>query len=193
MLKGLNYFLLAAISGLLLLPSHASQADSQSVLELLHQPGVHAIMRHAIAPGTGDPSTFALDDCTTQRNLDGRGRAQAQAIGEAFRDAGIAFDRVLTSQWCRCRETAQLLELGEPADFPALNSFFQDRSTRDQQTDQLQAFLGSLSESESVLFVTHQVNITALTGRGVASGEVFLIRLNERNEVEVVGELLIHP
>lgn len=98
--------------------------------DVLDQPGAIAIMRHALAPGTGDPSDFDVTDCSTQRNLDDRGRAQARAIGKAFRDPDITFDAVLTSQWCRCRETAALLGLGTPRAEPALNSFFSDFSTR---------------------------------------------------------------
>jgi len=160
---------------------------------LLKQPGVHAIMRHALAPGTGDPADFRLDDCDTQRNLDARGRQQARAIGQALRDAGIRFDRVLTSQWCRCRETATLLQLGPPEDFATLNSFFADRSTQGRQTDELRAFLASLPDTQKVMLVTHQVNITALTGRGVGSGEVFLIKHNADGTITVVDTFLIAP
>ena len=71
----------------------------------LSEPGIVAILRHAFAPGTGDPASFRLDDCTTQRNLDAQGRAQARKIGAAIRAAGVTVDRVVTSQWCRCRET----------------------------------------------------------------------------------------
>lgn len=173
--------------------SQFGYADTPAVPDELSRPGVHAIMRHVIAPGTGDPEGFELDDCSTQRNLDDRGREQARMIGRAFREAGVAFDRILTSQWCRCRETADLLGLGKTEDFPALNSFFQDRSTRSEQTAQLRDFIGSLPDSEKILLVTHQVNITALTGRGIASGEVFLIEVDGGGRVEVIGELLVRP
>ena len=106
---------------LFLLPASVAANDWDALTE----PGAFAIMRHALAPGTGDPADFRLDDCTTQRNLDARGREQARAIGAAFRDRGITFDVVLTSQWCRTRETAELLGLGEVVEAPALNSFFQ--------------------------------------------------------------------
>jgi len=99
----------------------------------------------------------------------------------------------LTSQWCRCRETANLLNLGAPQDLPALNSFFQDRSTRDAQTKDVREFLATLGDDERVMLVTHQVNITALTGRGVSSGEVFFIRVNDEGGVDVLGEWLLQP
>lgn len=157
----------------------------------LAEPGTVGIMRHALAPGTGDPEDFRLGDCATQRNLDDRGRAQARAIGAAIRERGIAVDRVLTSQWCRCRETAELLGLGPVEDFPALNSFFEDRSTRGEQTAAVRAFLRRLDPATKALLVTHQVNITALTGRFVSSGELFVIRMGEDGQVSVLGEVLI--
>ena len=88
------------------------------------EPGAIAIMRHALAPGTGDPANLTIGDCSTQRNLDDRGRDQARAIGSALRERGIVFDVVLSSQWCRTLETAKLLGLGTVVDAPALNSFF---------------------------------------------------------------------
>lgn len=157
------------------------------------RPGSVAIMRHAIAPGTGDPASFRLGDCSTQRNLDERGRAQARAIGAAMRAAGIQVDRVLTSQWCRSRETAELLGLGPVEDLPLLNSFFKDRSARGQQTRELRDFLVRLPEDERVVLVTHQVNITALTGRSVASGEVFVLDVAPDGSVDVLDEILIRP
>ncbi len=169
----------------------SGKAGTASVLETLKQPGIHAIMRHALAPGTGDPAAFQIGDCSTQRNLDERGREQARSLGRALKTAGIVFDRVLTSQWCRCRETADVLEFGKPIDFPGLNSFYQNRSTADAQTEEVREFLRSLSESETVLLVTHQVNITALTGRSVSSGEVFLVRTGPDGNVRVIAAFLI--
>ncbi len=130
--------------------------------DALSEPGAVAIMRHALAPGGGDPANFDIADCTTQRNLDDRGRDQARAIGAALRDRGFTFDRVLTSQWCRCRDTATLLDVGPVTEAPALNSFFQDRSTSDAQTADAQ---GIISATEGTLMmVTHQVNITGSNG-----------------------------
>ncbi|MEW9921302.1 histidine phosphatase family protein [Marimonas sp. MJW-29] len=171
---------------LLLLPGLA-QANDWDALRL---PGAIAIMRHALAPGTGDPAQFALRDCSTQRNLDARGRAQAAAIGEALRKRGIAFDKVLSSQWCRTLETAELLDLGPVIEAPSLNSFFGDYSTRDRQTAET---LELLRETEGrLMLVTHQVNISAIAGRSTRSGEVLVIRLTGRG-AEVLGSILIDP
>ncbi len=177
-----------------LLTAHPAQAQSQDQLrQLLQTPGVHAIMRHALAPGNGDPAQFDVNDCTTQRNLDDRGRAQSGAVGQALRDLGARFDTVLTSQWCRCKDTATLLDLGLPVEAPMLNSFYEDRSTAGEQTRALADHLAGLPSDQRVMYVTHQVNITALTGRGVSSGEIFFIKLDGEGNVDVVGEFLLPP
>ena len=158
--------------------------------DALDQPGALAIMRHALAPGTGDPANFELGNCATQRNLSEDGRAQARRIGEAFRERGISFDRVLTSQWCRTTETAELLALGPVVGTPELNSFFRDSSTRDSQTRDLRELI--TKTDDRLMMVTHQVNISALTGQFTQSGEVLVIRPTETG-VEVLGSILISP
>lgn len=178
-------FLLIAILGLFW--PGVAVADDWSALE---EPGAFAIMRHALAPGTGDPAAFDLDDCTTQRNLDGRGRAQAVAIGEAFRTRGIAFDTVLTSQWCRCVETADLLALAPVVAAPAFNSFFQDRSQRDARTAAALAAIDGLDGR--AMIVTHYVNILALTGETTRSGEVLIVRRGDTG-LDVLGRILLAP
>lgn len=158
--------------------------------DALSQPGAIAIMRHALAPGTSDPTNMQIGDCTTQRNLDGRGRAQARAIGKAFRVRDIKFDVVFTSQWCRTRETAELLSLGPITDAPVLNSFFQDRSTREAQTIATRELIASTKGR--LMLVTHQVNIFALTGQSARSGELLIIRLLN-DGTETLGRVLIDP
>lgn len=170
----------------LLLPGLAWAND----WDALDQPGSIAIMRHALAPGTGDPSSFTLGDCATQRNLSERGREQARRIGAAFRERGINFSQVLSSQWCRTRETAELLDLGAVSDAASLNSFFQDFSSRDDQTAETLDLIRS--SNGRVMLVTHQVNISALTGRGTRSGEVLIIRERDR-KVDIIGSILIDP
>jgi phosphohistidine phosphatase SixA len=178
---------------LTLVPGPDPRADDAEVARLLESPGVHAIMRHALAPGGGDPSNFDVNDCTTQRNLDDRGRAQAAALGARLRELGVTFDEVRTSQWCRCRDTATQMDVGPVVEAPELNSFFEDRARGPVQTADLRAFLASVPENRRVLMVTHQVNVTALIGGFPSSGEMFLIRMREDGEVEVVGSMLIDP
>lgn len=171
---------------LLFLPGLALADDWQA----LKQPGAFAIMRHALAPGVSDPSDFELGDCATQRNLNREGRAQARAIGAAFRERGLRFDTVYTSQWCRCRETAELLDLGPVEDAPALNSFFSDFSQEEASTNALKSLISETSGTR--LMVTHQINISALTGRSTRSGEVLIIRMEEGG-VDVLGRVMIAP
>jgi len=166
------------------LPASANDWDS------LDQTGAVAIMRHALAPGTGDPADFELDDCSTQRILSDAGRDQARRIGAAFRERGITFDRVLTSQWCRATETAELLDLGPVEGTPELNSFFRDQSAKDAQTRDLTKLIKDTDAR--LMMVTHQVNISALTGRFTQSGEVLVIRPTETG-VEILGSILIAP
>ena len=157
----------------------------------LRKPSSVAVMRHAYAPGVGDPAEFRLGDCTTQRDLDERGRAQARAIGEAFQAAGVTVDRVLTSRWCRSRHTAEELGLGPVEEHAVLDSFFADRSTATAQTEALRRLLADADPAERLLLVTHQVNITALTGRGTRSGEVVVIRVGRDGAVTTLGSIAI--
>jgi len=183
--------LAVALTTALLLPPAPSAADAR--FAPLSAPGIVAIMRHADAPGTGDSARFALDDCTTQRNLGAHGRDQAREIGAAIRAAGVTVDRVLTSQWCRCRDTARLLDVGPIEDLTAINSFFRHPDRTDRQTAELREFLSGLLPGETIVLVTHYVNIRALTGRGVASGEVLLLEIGRDGTISVVDEILIRP
>jgi phosphohistidine phosphatase SixA len=148
------------------------------------------LLRHALAPGTGDPASFALNDCATQRNLSAEGRAQAQHIGQSLRDRGVTVRQVLSSQWCRCLETAELMAVGEVEPFPPLNSFFRDRSTADAQTAAVQDYLLSQAETPGVIvMVTHQVNIAALTEIVPRSGEAVVLQMDETT-LTPLGQLL---
>ena len=182
---------LVALAAVLCLPQGPTTADAR--FARLSEPGVVAILRHARAPGTGDPANFALDHCAAQRNLDAWGRAQAREIGAAIRAARATVDRVLTSQWCRCRDTARLLDLGPVEDLPALNSFFRTPARADRQTAALRQFLLGLPPGETVILVTHYVNIRALTGRSAASGEVLMLEIGGDGTISVIDEILIRP
>ena len=147
-----------------------------STWDLLKQPGHFVLMRHALAPGTGDPRQVDLNDCGTQRNLSDGGRAQARRTGDALRAAGIASADVFTSQWCRCRETAELLGLGPVQDMPALNSFFSEPDTETAQMQQLRKDIARLPLDRPTVLITHQVVITSLTGIWPRSGELVVVR-----------------
>ena len=136
-------------------------------------------MRHALAPGFGDPANFALGNCATQRNLDSVGRKQAMEIGAEIRRSETNFTEVLSSEWCRCKDTAELLGLGSWATFSGLNSFFQDFADQDIVLERLEQKLRQLKPGVT-LMVTHQVVITSVTGQSVGSGE--LIAFNTRTK-----------
>lgn len=148
-----------------------------------------AMMRHALAPGGGDPAGFEIGNCATQRNLSDEGRDQAKSIGAAFRENGIEQADVLTSQWCRCAETARLLDIGDVQEFEPLNSFFQDRSLTEPQTEALRDFLQQRASTEPLVLVTHQVNITALTGVFPRSGEIVFFTIDASGSVDVLGTI----
>ena len=140
--------------------------------------GTVLFMRHALAPGMGDPHDFSIKDCRTQRNLDETGRAQARAIGAKLAAADIKFSAIYSSYWCRCLETAKLLDLGAVTPFDGLNSFFQNHAPRGATLAKLRQKLESLSLSAPAsLMVTHAVIIRAITGLSVVSGGVVIYDL----------------
>lgn len=166
-------------------------ADEESLWAALRSGGHLIIMRHALAPGTGDPQDFVLDDCSTQRNLSEEGRDQARRIGARFREKGIATARVFSSQWCRCLETAALLGLGPVEPLPALNSFFRARERAEPQTRALKDWIAEQPLDAPLLLVTHQVNITALTDVFPASGEMLVLRRSGGGGLSVLGSIRI--
>jgi broad specificity phosphatase PhoE len=176
--------------GLCLLAGGSVSGATAGALQVFAQPGHVLLMRHANAPGVGDPSGMTLADCSTQRNLDERGRAQAEQLGQRLRAAGIKDVRVLTSQWCRCRDTARLLAVGPVVDFPPLNSFFEEPGAKAGRIAALREFLDKLPrDGRPAVLVTHQVTITALTGYFPASGEGLILKLKPGGGFERVAEL----
>ncbi len=160
---------------------------SEEIWQSLHRGEAVALIRHAIAPGTGDPPGFRLGDCSTQRNLSHEGRVQSGRIGEFFRAQGIQEASVYSSQWCRCLETARLLRLGPVSELPALNSFFTDRAKGPEQTREIRAFISESRGKGPHILVTHQVNITALTGVFPSSGEIVIFQIRENGQGEILG------
>lgn len=170
----------------------ATNAQTQAGWQLLQQgqTGLVVAMRHAIAPGTGDPANFKLGDCSTQRNLSAQGRTQAQQIGAEFRNRNIKIARVLSSQWCRCLETAKLINLAKVEPFPALNSFFSDSSQEARQTDPIRKLIvDNRNTKGAVIMVTHQVNITAITNIVPQSGEAVILKSDGQGKIKIVGRI----
>jgi phosphohistidine phosphatase SixA len=186
--------LLAILIPMLLLllappPPPAFAQDAEAAWAALRQGGHVALVRHALAPGTGDPASFRLDDCATQRNLSPAGQAQAKAIGANLRWHGVGVDGVYSSQWCRCLETARLMGFGEVMALPALNSFFTKPEREPRQMAELRVWLAEQPRAGAILLVTHQVVITALTGIVPASGEIVVVRSTQGGDLELVGRI----
>ena len=150
-----------------------SLSDGQHVL----------LMRHADAPGYGDPAGYQIDKCSTQRNLGERGKKQAILIGQWLTNQGITSAKVMSSPWCRCIDTARLLTKGNVTIEPALGSFFDNSSQADVQTKNLIKLIAKVRQKNPytpIIMVTHQVNIGAYTGQSVASGEMILVKVDSQ-------------
>jgi broad specificity phosphatase PhoE len=144
-------------------------------------------MRHALAPGNGDPSHFDISECATQRNLDEVGRRQARKIGAQIAQLGISFKSVYSSQWCRCLKTARLLDQGTVTELPGLNSFYQGIVPRDETLHSLRQFLAGLDRNDKpVLMVTHFVTISAITGMSVSSGGAVAYDVETGEAIEII-------
>ena len=187
-LVAIGMFLVVLATFLCSPPAQSAEPDA-ALWKALHSGGHVALLRHALAPGTGDPPDFRLRDCRTQRNLSAQGREQAARIGELFRAHGMQIVKVFSSQWCRCLETARLLGLGSVEERPFLNSFFKDFARRESQTSELRGWLEKQTLNQPMVLVTHQVNITALTGVYPGSGELVIVRRGENGDLAVVGTI----
>jgi broad specificity phosphatase PhoE len=167
----------------------AASGESEAAWRALAEGRHIALMRHAEAPGTGDPPGFRLEDCSTQRTLSADGRAQARRLGEAFRAREVAIERIYSSQWCRCLETAELVAVAPVEPQPLLNSYFGRPEVRALQLAALKGWLSDLAVERPLLLVTHQVVITDLTGVFPASGEIVVLRRDGADGWAVVGRI----
>jgi phosphohistidine phosphatase SixA len=162
----------------------AEQATASLVDDL--QDGQHVLlMRHADAPGYGDPAGYVISQCSTQRNLGDYGKRQAKAIGVWLTTQGVQKADVFTSPWCRCLDTANLLNKGPVKIEPSLGSFFDNMSLEKRQTKALETFIKNELAKQSktpLILVTHHVNIQAFTGKVVGVGDMVLVRVNKNGE-----------
>lgn len=139
------------------------------------------LMRHALAPGLGDPAHYTLDDCKTQRNLSNEGRQQAQAAGQWLKQQGISSADVQSSAWCRCKDTAALLGFGGFTVEPTLGSFFDEMHKAKVQNQKLEKFVANRLKTKgnkALILVTHHVNIYEFTGENIGSGDMVLAKVN---------------
>lgn len=170
-------------------PPRAVANENAALWQALKSGDHFVLIRHALAPGVGDPEEVDLTDCSTQRNLSDEGRQQARDMGALFRSNGIASATVMTSQWCRCRETASLMDLGPVEDMTALNSFFQRRQNKNRQMKAFDEWLVGADLSIPNVLVTHQVVITALTDYFPSSGEIVFVKRASSGDLKVAGTI----
>ena len=145
----------------------------KKIFNQLEDGGKLIFIRHAYAPGSGDPSNFHLNDCSTQRNLSDEGRKQAEYIGKFFRNKKIKIDKVLSSEWCRCKETAKIAF----KDFSTnnfLNSFysFKFKKNKNKQIVALKNYINKFKSDKNLVLVTHYVLISEVLNYGPSSGEI---------------------
>ena len=161
----------------------------KKLIEKLDEGGKIIFIRHAYAPGSGDPNNFNLSDCSTQRNLSKEGREQAKLIGKFFKENHIKIDRVLSSEWCRCKETAKIAF----KDFSTsnfLNSFYDPlyQKNKNKQIKELNNYIETLKTNGNLILVTHYVLISEVLNYNSSSGEIVV----SDKKFNVIGNIKIN-
>ena len=180
----LNFILI-----IFLILTNGIKADTEfQVLKNLKNGGNLIFIRHAYAPGGGDPDNFDINDCSTQRNLSEEGRIQAKNIGNYFKENLIPIDKVISSEWCRCKETAEIaFKKFETNNF--LNSFFSEKfsKNRTKQIKNLKKYINEWDGNKNLVFVTHYVVISEVLNYAPNSGEIVIsnIRLKKIGNIEI--------
>jgi phosphohistidine phosphatase SixA len=165
------------------MPASANEADAWAALRT---GTAIALMRHADAPGgVADPPGFKLGDCTTQRILSAKGRAEAVAVGKALRDHGVKPALILTSPWCRCLDTVKLLDVGDARIEPAFGHPLVWTDRREALASGSRAVVRGWKGPGVLLVVTHGASITTLTGYNPASGEIVVVT----NALKIIGSI----
>jgi hypothetical protein len=160
----------------MLVTGSARAGDAVQAWDALRGDGHVALIRHASAPGApGDPAGFRLDDCKTQRNLSDKGRAEARALGEKFRAQKVKVGKVISSQWCRCRQTAELMDIGPVEAAPTFNNAFRGGGERDTLTAGARALIAAWRGPGTLVVATHGQNILALLGFRPVEGEIVVV------------------
>ena len=160
----------------------------KNLINQLEDGGKLIFIRHAYAPGNGDPAGFNLNDCSTQRNLSDDGRKQAQRIGEFFNKNKIEIDKVLSSEWCRCKETAKIAFKNYSTN-SFLNSFYSSKfsKNKDKQVKAFNYYIKNLESKKNSIFVTHYVFISEVLNYGPSSGEIVV---SDKN-LNIIGSIEI--
>ena len=183
-MKFLRFFIIIFIS--LTTPIKADLY--KNLINQLEDGGKLIFIRHAYAPGNGDPADFNLNDCSTQRNLSEGGRKQAQRIGEFFTKNKIEIDKVLSSEWCRCKETAKIAFKNYSTN-NFLNSFYSSKfsKNKDKQVKAFNYYIKNLEIEKNLIFVTHYVFISEVLNYGPSSGEIVV---SDKN-LNIIGSIEI--
>ena len=168
------------ISFVIILNLHFNALSDDDVLNSLKEGKKIVFIRHAIAPGNGDPDNFNIKDCSTQRNLDKKGIQQSKKIGELFKKKSIPIDKVLSSQWCRCKDTAKYA-FNKYEEFSGLNSTFQapfDQNEK-KQIKQIKKYVSNWKgNGKNLIMITHFSIITKITNTTPSSGEIVVVDKN---------------
>jgi len=169
----MKYFKIILIIFLFLL-SKTSLA-SENIVEILKKENNIIFIRHAIAPGNGDPQNFDISDCSTQRNLSKKGELQALKIGKFFKKNDIRFSKVFSSEWCRCKDTAKIA-FGSYETKNFLNSFYDERfsENKEKQISDFQKFMRNWNKNGNLVLVTHYVVISEILDLTTSSGEIVI-------------------
>ena len=168
-MKILRFFIIIFIS----LTTSIKADLNKNLINQLEDGGKLIFIRHAFAPGNGDPNNFNLNDCSSQRNLNLIGRKQAKDIGEFFRENKIKIYKVLSSEWCRCKETADIA-FNNYSTNSFLNSFYSSKyaKNKDKQVEALNDYIKKFKSDKNLIFVTHYVLISEVLNYGPSSGEI---------------------
>jgi len=166
-------------------------AANEGIWALLRSGGQVVLMRHAeTTPGVGDPAGMRLDDCATQRNLNDEGRRQAEQVGRAFRERGVAVARVLSSPWCRCLETARIA-FGPPTPESSLSNLFGRPDPNGAQIAALAAIVGERRGSANWVLVSHGSTIQALSGVSPGFAEMVVVTPQGNGRFALAGRLAV--
>jgi len=184
-MKLLRFFLIIFIS----LTTTVKADLNKKLINQLEEGGKLIFIRHAYAPGSGDPDNFNLNDCSTQRNLSKEGQRQAKYIGEFFRNNKVKIDKVLSSEWCRCKETAKIAFKNFSTN-NFLNSFYSSKfaKNKDTQVKALKEYIKKFKSDKNLVLVTHYVLISEILNYGPSSGEIVVSNKN----LNIIGSLEIN-
>jgi broad specificity phosphatase PhoE len=173
-----------------MLPAVSLAQSADAVWEALRTPGAVVVLRHSYAPGGFDPPDARLDDCTTQRNLDDSGRAQARRVGEAFRERGIVVGKVLSSPRCRCLDTGRLA-FGRAEAWMPLQGALRDAELRQRLVADIKKEIAAHRDGPPLVLVTHGSVVSDLTGVDIRMGELVVLRLGGDGTHTVAGRLYV--